>query len=249
MREDRGVYELAKRVAPRTLLIRFESTLRRLLYLAYRGDAFECPVCGSHLSRFVTTGKEKSCPRCGSIGRARRLFSISRKLLNPGATVLDFSPSRCLYRKFKADPSIRYLASDFAGEFNADTSYDLTNLPIPDGEFDAVLCFHVLEHITADRAAMSELYRVLRPGGVCVVQTPFKDGVTFEDPTITEPQDRLANFGQEDHVRIYSSGDLADRLRGVGFTVEVTEFHEEPDNRFGFAEHEVVLFASRPTPS
>ena len=49
---------------------------------------------------------------------------------------------------------------------------DVTRLPFPDGAFDVVICSEVLEHIPDNRKAVSELMRVLRPGGDLVVSVP-----------------------------------------------------------------------------
>lgn len=39
---------------------------------------------------------------------------------------------------------------------------NVLNLPFADGDFDMVMCNHVLEHIEDDRKAMRELFRVLK---------------------------------------------------------------------------------------
>lgn len=49
---------------------------------------------------------------------------------------------------------------------------DATRLPFADRRFDLVTMFDVIEHIPADRAAMAEALRVLRPGGALLVSTP-----------------------------------------------------------------------------
>jgi SAM-dependent methyltransferase len=93
-------------------------------------------------------------------------------------------------------------------------------MELADGSFDLILCSHVLEHVPDDGAAMSELRRVLAPGGLALVLTPYRaDRPTYEDPSVTSPLDRMVAFGQQDHVRIYGT-DLADRLTGAGFEVE-----------------------------
>ena len=50
--------------------------------------------------------------------------------------------------------------------------FDLTNCPLPDNSVDAVVLLNVLEHIEADALAIHQLYRILRPNGVAVVEVP-----------------------------------------------------------------------------
>jgi SAM-dependent methyltransferase len=45
-------------------------------------------------------------------------------------------------------------------------------LPFEDREFDCVVCFQVIEHVKDDRRFVSEIARVLRPGGVAILATP-----------------------------------------------------------------------------
>jgi SAM-dependent methyltransferase len=71
-------------------------------------------------------------------------------------------------------------ASHAAGTFRALHYLDLTRpLPYPDGSFEAVLGSHVLEHLTPDEAEslLTELHRVLRPGGVVRIAVPDLDAV------------------------------------------------------------------------
>jgi SAM-dependent methyltransferase len=49
---------------------------------------------------------------------------------------------------------------------------DATQLPFPDGAFDVVTLFDVLEHIPDDRAAAQEALRVLKPGGWVLATSP-----------------------------------------------------------------------------
>jgi ubiquinone/menaquinone biosynthesis C-methylase UbiE len=50
---------------------------------------------------------------------------------------------------------------------------DACRLPFPDGTFRCATCVSTIEHIRNDGAVMSELARVLAPGGVCVLTIPF----------------------------------------------------------------------------
>jgi hypothetical protein len=65
---------------------------------------------------------------------------------------------------------------------------------------------------------MQELRRILSSNGWGLVVVPITRDVTFEDPTIVDPDERLRVFGQRDHVRMYGP-DIVDRLRDAGFWV------------------------------
>ena len=96
-------------------------------------------------------------------------------------------------------------------------------MPFENSTFEVVLCNHVMEHVSDDFKAMSEIYRVLKPGGWAIIQVPLFYPLkehTYEDDTIVDSSSREKAFGQSDHVRMYGK-DYSDRLRSQGF--EVTE--------------------------
>jgi SAM-dependent methyltransferase len=55
---------------------------------------------------------------------------------------------------------------------DAGLNADVYALPFRDASFDVVFCIYVLEHIDRPHALTSEIKRVLRPGGFCMVLTP-----------------------------------------------------------------------------
>ena len=75
---------------------------------------------------------------------------------------------------------------------------------------------------------MKELYRVLKPGGMAILQIPqdLKREETFADDSITDPKERAKIFGQYDHVRIYGR-DYFDKLRNIGFKVTEEDYTNE----------------------
>lgn len=56
---------------------------------------------------------------------------------------------------------------------NADFFYDGRHMPFPDAHFDSVLCNQVLEHVFEPDKFLSEIRRVLRPGGLLLLSMPF----------------------------------------------------------------------------
>jgi predicted SAM-dependent methyltransferase len=114
--------------------------------------------------------------------------------------------------------SCEYLNADLHNR--AMVRMDLTNTGLPDGGKTLVWCSHVLEHIADETAALTEIRRILAPGGLLILQVPIVGETTFEDPTVTTDEERLEKFLQEDHVRLYGR-DLAQRARAAGFECEM----------------------------
>lgn len=235
----------AKNIIPRKILFQNEERLRKVLVPFYRGSNNECNVCRTKLKHFAQLENgDQICPVCGSISRTRRLYKLlTEEFLKENMDILDFSPFRNLYRIWKQKNNIRYYATDFGNDFIADYRYDITKISCKDGSFDLIICYHILEHITEDRKAMNELHRVLKKGGTVLIQTPFKEGETYEDNSIDTDEGRLKHFGQEDHVRIYSVEGLKSRLNEAGFLVEVKSFTADP--YYGFSADEKVLLCTK----
>jgi SAM-dependent methyltransferase len=138
--------------------------------------------------------------------------------------VLDVAPSYFQQQRMKGQPHLDYTSTDLGQPWTM-IHCDLTDLPFPDNHFDCILCYHVLEHIPDDRQAMKELCRVLKFGGWAILQSPVDQNraTTYEDKSVTSPEDRRRLFGQEDHVRIYGR-DYAARLEEAGFQITVDPF-------------------------
>jgi SAM-dependent methyltransferase len=88
---------------------------------------------------------------------------------------------------------------------------DALRLPFLDSSFDRIIASEVLEHIDEDQTAMSELARVLRPGGTIAVTVP-----RFGPEAVNWALSREYHDVKGGHVRIYRRSTLVDRLRRAG---------------------------------
>ncbi len=238
----KSLKSIAKRILPKQLLQNNEFFFRKLISLKYKGNNYQCNICDFKLKHFIELDdKDLLCPRCGSRSRTRRLYQTLLDTDALNGTVLHFSPPRALSEKFKKLDNLNYYSSDFENEFIADYNYDITAIASESDFYDLIICYHVLEHIEDDIKAMSELYRVLKPNGICFIQTPFKVGDIYEDSSITSKEARKIAFGQDDHVRVYSIIGLQNRLESVGFKVNIKTFDKDTDDAFGLKSETVFI--------
>jgi len=127
------------------------------------------------------------CPRCGSLER-HRFLSLLLGVLAPELrdldTVVEIGPSRQSTVLIDQLGARRRIGLDFGYDGReVDALACLTRLPLRDGSVDLLVCYHVLEHVPDDAAAMHEIARVLSPRGIALLQVPIRMGVpTEEDP-------------------------------------------------------------------
>lgn len=186
-----------------------------------------CPVCDSVITRWAVGPKNRPnerCPRCGSVNRNRLLvlgLDALDPLLRSSSVLLDVAPSRCMIPKLRERVGVSgYISFDLGlDERPVDVYGDLTQLPFVDGSIDVLVAFHVLEHIPDDRLAMREIRRVIGDRGIAVLQVPFRLGAPTDEDPAAGSKERIARFGQRDHVRLYGDRDFEQRLADVGLRV------------------------------
>ena len=83
--------------------------------------------------------------------------------------------------------------------------FDLTKCPLPDSSIDALVLLNVLEHIEDDQKALKQLYRILKPGGIAVIEVPA-------NPELYDFYDELLK-----HYRRYNLINLMFISEKVGF--------------------------------
>ena len=228
---------------------------RKLNSVLLTGDKYLCPLCDKSFRRFLSYGANPSrenvcCPYCGSLERHRLLWVILQKMwesneLNSSGNLLHVAPEPVFQKKFTN--MFDYISIDLDGA-NAMMAMDITSLDFDDEKFDVVICNHVLEHVPDDMAALSELYRVMKPGSWGSIQVPIKGSVTDEDLSVVDPREREIRYGQSDHVRQYGS-DFVARLERVGFKVieiDNNDFLSEDElKKIGVAPDEYVVLVKK----
>lgn len=229
--------------------------------LAWLGRRYVCPCCGWSLRGFVvgqltvvSSNDDGYCPRCNAKARHRRIWLYLEERMQLSALdrqVLEVAPWPSSARRLRRMPNIRFVGLDLEWSATWVTIVgDARAIPVRADVFDLVLCVHVLEHVEDDRRVISELHRVLKPGGVAIVSVPLHlDRPTHEDPTITDPEERKRVFGEFGHVRYYGR-DLGDRLANAGFEVTLDLASEVPEvvsSRFGFRNNENIFHCIKAT--
>nr|WP_322625732.1 methyltransferase domain-containing protein [uncultured Flavobacterium sp.] len=221
------LFKLILNTIPRPLLIRLSYVARPVLALALKGSNFTDPIDGRSFRSFLPYGyghqrNNVLSPSTLSLERHRLLWLYLKNetdFFTAPHKVLHFAPEQAFYKLFRGMKNLDYTTTDLYSPL-ADVKADICNLPFEDNAYDVILCNHVLEHIPDDTKAMQELYRVLKPGGMAILQIPqdLSRDVTFEDNSITDPKERARIFGQYDHVRVYGR-DYFKKLRSIGFRV------------------------------
>jgi SAM-dependent methyltransferase len=235
-------------------------TIRRRLAIAWTRDRQqfadprlprECPICG-HRGVMISVGHpprwDARCASCGSRERHRLLWLwVTKDGGNYLADkrILHFAPEKALRRALAGNKG--YETADLR-QAGVTHQVDITRLPMADGTYDVVIANHVLEHIDADRTAMAELHRVLRPNGIALLTVPLNPtrSATYENASITDPVGREAHFNAPDHRRHYGL-DFADRLQDVGFNVETFRLSQPEEVRYGLLPTEWLYIATRPS--
>ena len=223
---------------PRPILIKVSYWIRPLVSFILKGTTFTDPIDGKSFKTFLPYGygdqrSNALSPSTLSLERHRLLWLYLKNetdFFTAPKKVLHIAPEQCFLKLFKQQENLEYLTADLHSPI-ADVKADICNLPFENNTYDVVFCNHVLEHIEDDKKAMSELLRVLKPGGMGIFQIPqeLDREKTYEDFTITSPDERTKHFGQYDHVRTYGK-DYFDRLRAVGFTVNEIDYSKNISN-------------------
>jgi 2-polyprenyl-6-hydroxyphenyl methylase/3-demethylubiquinone-9 3-methyltransferase len=106
----------------------------------------------------------------------------------------------------------------------------ITNLPYPNNYFDKIIASEVLEHIVKEKKAIKEIYRTLKPGGICMISVPNANYPFLWDPLNWTLEKLLHSHVPPhiwwlagiwaDHQRLYSKKELVAKLKNAGFKIK-----------------------------
>ncbi len=208
---------------------------------------YRCSVCMSRVSAFRPLSKEYklnaekygykyfgqnehlniekySCPICNSSDRDRLYasFFIQFELgKEKNKKLLHVAPAWQLNNRFLVkhfDVTTTDLNMD-----NVDYKLNIEDMKIfNDNTFDYFICSHVLEHVNHPDKALKELYRILRPGGKGIIMAPIIPELekTLEDPNHKTEAERIKNYGQSDHFRLFAKNDFTNRITNANFKLK-----------------------------
>jgi SAM-dependent methyltransferase len=223
-------------------------------FLPYRGGWRAAPASMRELQVIGSDLDHYECPACGCNDRERHLLFYLRGagLLEKmrGKSLLHFAPEPRLTAFIERTGLVRHVRGDLFPSVAGVEKIDMLAIAYPDESFDFVMANHVLEHVDDDARALSELRRVLRSGGVAVLQTPYSGVLehTLSDPGVSTAAARLERYGQVDHVRLYGR-DIFARFVSAGFVSRVTQHDQAlPDVdpvRFGVNRREPFFLFER----
>lgn len=249
---SKKLFKYILNIIPRPILIRLSYLAKPVLAFVLRGKKYTDPIDGKSFKSFLPYGYGKQrpnvlSPSTLSLERHRLLWLYLKNetdFFTSNKKVLHFAPEQAFYKRFRQLKNLDYTTTDLLSPL-ADVKADICDLPFKNNTYDVILCNHVLEHIPDDIKAMQELYRVLKPNGMAILQIPqdLNRETTFEDNTITDKKERAEIFGQYDHVRIYGR-DYFDKLRSIGFKVEEVDYtsklSSEKIDKYRLAKGEII---------
>lgn len=220
---------------------------------------YHCPVNDKNYRTFIKDGLLLLSLDLGARERHRFIWHYLKNhtilFRQNKISLLHISPEFCFYEKLKEKKNIHYFPVDkFEPGYDYQSlteNFDLLNENPEPEQYDFIICNHVLEHITDDKTAIENLYKLLKYGGNAIVSVPIlpNNAPTYEDYSITSPKERKKHFGQWDHVRYYGT-DISERFKKAGFDLKTINsldyFNESEREKFGIPDESWLFHLTKP---
>lgn len=226
-------------------------------FTKYKNGSSDIPEFLKQLKMVGSDVDNFGCIYCGAHDRERHLFMFFDKLLLwdniKKSKILHFAPEKNLSTKITALNPYEYTKADLNPKDESIKNIDATKIPYSNDTFDLIICNHVLEHIPDYLVAIREIYRILKPNGIAILQTPYSKLLSrnFEDDNINTDEQRLFFYGQKDHFRIFSEKHFFNDLEKTGFILRVAKNSDFFDARisyyYGINKNEDLIKVTKPS--
>ena len=232
-------------------------------------EEYFCLCCNNNVNKFLADGERNSrlfeqhrvigagyrdnnvCPLCGATDRIRwqkYVFNNFINILKEKCCILHIAPEDFIYPLIKRNVQCDYYTGDIElGK--AQNKIDLTMIQFQDSFFDYIIANHVLEHIKEIDKVFNEIKRVLKPSGKLIISFPVcKDIKTIEEICTLSEEERLMQFGQSDHVRLFGY-DFKQYIEKYGFNIKIVSPEDMLDaksiEKYGFIKDDLLLICSK----
>lgn len=197
--------------------------------------------------------KRNAIPIRPNMGSSKSRSSIGRKFIDDiirrnidqiNGDILEIGRNK--YKHLILSENINsYACLDIENYSDIDIIADIQDMPqIADNQFDTIICTQVLEHVPNPFLAVSELHRILKPGGKIIVTVPFLNNYHME------PHDywRFTEYGLSNLFKEFSSCEVESHgatyhhvLATLGYCATEMEFKVE--ERSGVPKFPVIVSA------
>lgn len=239
----------------------------------FRGTKFRCNICGFNANFLLPRGHKYpvieeleiigagkrwvDCKKCGSTDRDRLVFEFLQSkndtLPLDGSRFLHVAPEMALNKKIAerfncTSTKIDLKAPGYKFAYPSDVLFqDIQSLNFESNSFDFIICNHVLEHVENDQLAISEIHRVLKPGGFAILQVPIslKINVTISAKKNWSAHEKKIFLGQKDHLRLYGR-DFFDVIKKNNLTIDFwSEKSNNIQNKLKLNPKEFIITATK----
>jgi len=192
---------------------------------------WHCPSCGLYQNGTLYTPNEYDGVYDHIYGprRRKKVFTASMRL-NRVAAVVDIARPRMLEVGCSIGTTLEAARNRGWDATGVDVSAeavqlcrdrglagiatDGNELPFDDASFDVLTSWHVIEHVADVRQTLADWRRVLRPGGVMVLETP-----DASSPKVRRRGTRYAKFWKPEHTYTFDPRNLGRFVAQAGFEV------------------------------